>query len=131
MGSSSRILSVPPPESSMAPANVSASKFFFASRPNSAGVDTQPLRAANASTTSNPMLCRVPEYSLPGLPRPTTSFIHVARAASPCLQPQATHTGRMPVLPRLLRLRSLRGLVFRLAADDFRFGGVALGGRGG
>src|ERR1043165_7790823 len=29
---------------------------------------------ANASTIANPMLCRVPAYSLPGLPSPTTSL---------------------------------------------------------
>src|SRR5438270_1072276 len=31
--------------------------------------------SARRSTTSKPMLCRVPSYLLPGLPRPTTSFI--------------------------------------------------------
>ena len=37
---------------------------------------------ASRSTSSKPMLWRVPWYLLPGLPRPTTSFI-VAKAAAP------------------------------------------------
>src|SRR5687768_4899030 len=39
------------------------------------GCSVSPWRAARASTTSNPTLCRVPRYRPPGLPRPTTNFI--------------------------------------------------------
>src|SRR3954451_18094092 len=37
--------------------------------------------AARRSITSKPMLCRVPSYLLPGLPRPTTSFLMAAAPA--------------------------------------------------
>src|SRR4051812_33157532 len=37
---------------------------------------------ARRSITSKPMLCRVPSYLLPGLPRPTTSFL-MATAPAP------------------------------------------------
>ena len=32
-----------------------------------------PCRCANSSTVSEPALCRLPAYSSPGLPNPTTS----------------------------------------------------------
>src|SRR2546422_9212085 len=35
-------------------------------------------RRASSSTTSNPTLCRVPLYSSPGFPSPTTAFIQSA-----------------------------------------------------
>src|SRR6478752_4415872 len=57
-----------------------------ATRPSNLRVNFAPEPpAASRSMTSKPMLCRVPSYLLPGLPRPTTSFLmgRAAAAAGP------------------------------------------------
>ena len=46
-------------------------------------------RATRSSTTSAPMLCRVPSYSAPGLPRPTTSRSHGSRPGGGLPRPLA------------------------------------------
>ena len=56
--------------------NLALSNCVRASRLKSAGFAVQPNRTASASTISQPMLCRVPTYSRPGLPRPTMSFMN-------------------------------------------------------
>src|SRR3954466_13178627 len=77
---------------------------------------------ARRSTASKPMLCRVPSYLLPGLPRPTTSFL---MADGPILASSR----------RLLLL--LLVLVLGLPPDHFRLdrgralGRVGRGARGG
>src|SRR3954452_3657357 len=80
--------------------------------------------AARRSTASKPMLCRVPSYLLPGLPRPTTSFLMADGPVPSSWRPR-----------RLLLL--LLVLILGLAPDDFRlgrgraFGGLRRGARGG
>src|SRR4051794_39651181 len=75
--------------------------------------------AARRSTTSKPMLCRVPSYLLPGLPRPTTSFsMEVVGSRSSV---SAWDSGSTLLL-----------LVFALGLDDLGLrGGLGLGRRGG
>ena len=46
-----------------------------ASMPRGPASQSAPCRRASTSSTSKPMLCRVPAYLRPGLPSPATSFI--------------------------------------------------------
>src|SRR6187200_832493 len=66
-----------------------------------------PFVFATWSTTSKPTLCRLLSYFVPGLPRPTTSFI------APLLCPDPSFLGCF-----LVR--------FGLAPDQFGFGGASL-----
>jgi hypothetical protein len=75
MGFSSSSRSCPPATRDTDPSIASPSNFDLASRSNAPGELTHPSRSASVSTSSNPTLCRVPTYALPGLPRPTTSFM--------------------------------------------------------
>src|SRR5947208_6048673 len=98
-----------------------------ASRPSNLREKAAPAPpAARRSTASKPMLCRVPSYLLPGLPRPTTSFLMA--------------DGPVPSswrLRRLLLLLLVLILILGLAPDDFRLGRrrafarVGRGARGG
>src|SRR3954471_5657055 len=51
-------------------------RHFAISASAGADVNSIPARRASSSTTAKPMLCRVPMYFDPGLPRPTIAFIN-------------------------------------------------------
>src|SRR3954451_12414273 len=76
----------PPCELASLPSAISACARF--ARPNLA-----PIRDASRSATMKPTLCRLPAYSLPGLPRPTTS--HGASSLTDC--PSGYTSGKAPV----------------------------------
>src|SRR5689334_824194 len=75
--------------------------------------------------TAKPTLCRVPSYRLPGLPRPTTTFIVVRSPQSAA----KTNTSLLRTADCLLLLFAF--LLGGLATDDFRLGLLGAWRRGG